>query len=185
METLLTGLRATVLATFVTGLLYPLFITGVAKILFQEQAEGSLIFQHGKVIGSYLLAQKVTDPAFFWYRPSAGDLATVPSLASNLSPASLRFVRAVKTRMSVIGPKAPPELLTTSGSGLDPHISARGALFQIPRIARVRHLSKADQEKLVRLVMKHVEGKTFGILGAERVHVMTLNRALEEQFPHP
>jgi K+-transporting ATPase ATPase C chain len=182
MRILWTSTKALLVFTVLTGLLYPLLITGVGFLAFRDKATGSLLRRGGVVVGSKLLAQKVEDPAYFWFRPSAGDYATVASGASNLSPASAKFVEAVEARRKAIGNSAPPELLMASGSGLDPEISPEGALYQVERIAQQRKLRGEEKARLRELIETNVENRTFGVLGQRRVNVMILNAALDEVF---
>jgi K+-transporting ATPase ATPase C chain len=176
MKTTLQSIRFIVVLTLLTGVIYPLVITGFAKVLFAQKANGSLIITNGKIIGSELLAQKFEDPKYFWPRPSGADYATVASGASNKGPTSADLVKAIEERRAKLGKDAPVELLTASGSGLDPHVSPAGAKFQIPRIAAVR---KLPAEKLTVLVDQIMESPQFGLLGEPRVNVLALNRALD------
>lgn len=177
------SVKALLVLTLLTGVVYPLVVTALATLVFPVEAGGSLLRRDGVVVGSRWLAQKVEDPRYFWFRPSAADYATVPSGASNLSPASRRFVEAVRARRASFGPDAPADLLTTSASGLDPHVSLEGALFQVERIALRRGLGPEGEEQLRNLVRENVEERTFGILGQNRVNVSALNLALDEAFP--
>jgi len=183
MQNLVVSLRAIAVFTVLTGLLYPLTLTVFAGIVFPFEAGGSLIEQNGQVIGSALIAQKTENPAYFTPRPSAADYATVASGASNLSPASAKFVQAVEERRNKLGPPAPADALTESGSGLDPHISPENAWFQLARVAQARGLSPEQSAELRGIVKNHIEAKTFGILGQERVNVLLLNVAIDERYP--
>lgn len=176
MKTTLQSLRFVIVLTLLTGVINPLVITGAAKLFFREQADGSLVTAGGKIIGSELLAQNFEQPKYFWPRPSGADYATVPSGASNKGPTSVDLMKAIEARRAKFGQDAPAELLTASGSGLDPHISPAGAKFQVPRIAAER---KLPEEKVAALVDQFVEGPQFGFLGEPRVNVLTLNRALD------
>ncbi len=173
-----------------TGLIYPSAITLAAKVLFPHQAEGSLIREGGRqdgvVVGSELLGQQFTAPGSFWGRPSA----TAPqpynasaSSGSNLAPAGEAQLKAVKERVQALraadpgnASPIPADLVTASGSGLDPHISPEAALWQASRVARARGL---DAAALRGLVARHTEGRQLGILGEPRVNVLLLNRALD------
>lgn len=181
----------TLLLTVVTGLLYPGIVTGLAQLLFPSQANGSLHTVNGQVIGSDLIGQYWTAPKYFHGRPSATVSVTDSSksepynaqnsAASNLGPTSKTLQDAVQARVKELqkenpGVPVPVDLVTTSGSGLDPDISVAGALFQVPRIAKERGMSE-DQVRA--LVMKHVQGRFLGILGEEHVNVLELNLALD------
>lgn len=171
--------------SLVTGLAYPLVVTGVAQTVFPSQANGSLIVQDGKAVGSALIGQQFTDPGHFWGRPSA----TAPmshnagaSSGSNLAPTAPALVDAVKARIEALraadpGNTAavPLDLVTTSASGLDPHISRAAADYQAARVARVRGL---PLQRVQALVEQHTEGRWLGLIGEPRVNVLQLNLAL-------
>jgi len=175
-----------VLLTVLTGAIYPALITGLAQALFPQQANGSLIEQDGKVVGSALIGQPFSDPKHFWTRPSA--TGPVPynagaSTGSNLGPLNPALEEAVKARIDALKASDPAntapipvDLVTASGSGLDPHISPAAARWQAPRIARIRSLSEAEVD---RLIGAHTEGRQLGLLGEPRVNVLTLNLALD------
>lgn len=184
-----------VLLTLLTGLVYPLAMTGVAGVLFPHQAEGSLITQNGKVIGSALIAQGFTADKYFHPRPSATTgpdpkdatkTVAAPynaqnSGGSNLGPTSKALADRVKAdadKLKAENPvtPVPQDLVTTSGSGLDPDISPEGALFQVPRVAKARNI---PADTLRDLVTRHTEGRTMGLLGEPRVNVLELNLALD------
>ena len=177
MKTILQSLRAYLVLTLITGLLYPLAITGIAQLLFPKQANGSRIVQNGQIIGSDLLAQQFKSPRYFWPRPSGADFATVPSGASNKGPTSADLKKAINDRRSQFGSEAPVDLLTASGSGLDPHISPEAAHSQIPRIAAARSM---PPEKISELVDRTTEAPQLGFLGEPRVNVVLLNQALDQ-----
>ena len=174
------------LLTVVTGVVYPLVATALAQVLFPRAANGSLIESNGKVAGSELIGQAFSDPKYFWSRPSA----TTPfadnsaaSTGSNLGPTNPALADAVKQRIEALraadpGNTAPvpTDLVTTSGSGLDPHISPAAAEYQVARVARVRGVPASEIRKLV---AASTEGRTFGILGEPRVNVLELNLALD------
>lgn len=172
--------------SLLTGVVYPLAVTGVAGVAFPKAATGSLIKRDGKLVGSRLIGQPFDDAKYFWGRPSA----TGPypynagaSSGSNLGPLNEALETAVKERVAKLKngdpeqTSAPPvDLVTASGSGLDPHISPAAALYQVGRVAQARNLPKDRVEQLVR---EHVEPRTFGLLGEERVNVLLLNLALD------
>jgi potassium-transporting ATPase KdpC subunit len=176
-----------VLLTIVTGIVYPLAVTGVAAVAFPDAAAGTLIVKDGKVVGSRLIGQPFDDPKYFWSRPSA----TGPygynagaSTGSNLGPLNETLEAAVRDRVENLKNADPTEqgslpvdLVTTSASGLDPHISPAAAYYQVRRVARARGLS---EERVHELVAEHVEGRTFEVLGEPRVNVLLLNLALDE-----
>ncbi len=168
------------------GFFYPLAITGLAQALFPRQANGSLIYRDGKPVASALIGQNFTDPKYFWSRPSA----TSPTLydasssgGSNLGPLNPDLAKAVRERIDAIK-KADPanvapipvDLVTSSGSGLDPHISPAAAEYQVSRVAKARGL---DVQTVRRLVARHTEGRTLGLLGEPRVNVVELNLDLD------
>ena len=163
-----------------TGLIYPLVVTGIAQAVFPHQANGSLIVEGGKAVGSELIGQPFSDPKYFWSRPSATSPQPyngASSSGSNLGPTSKALHDAVAERLKQFEQKpVPVDLVTASASGLDPHISPEAARFQAPRVARARGLT---QEAVNQLVSLHTEGRTFGVLGEPRVNVLKLNLALD------
>jgi K+-transporting ATPase ATPase C chain len=174
-----TAARMLLALSLLTGVVYPLVVTAVAQLLFHEQANGSLIVEGGVVRGSHLVGQAFDDPQYFWGRPSA---TTPPynasaSGGSNLGPTNPALATAMRERARRLGGEAPipVDLLTASGSGLDPHISPEAARFQIARVAAARGMRV---EKLRALVEQHVEGRLWGFLGEPRVNVLELNRSL-------
>jgi K+-transporting ATPase ATPase C chain len=177
MKTTFQSIRIYIVLTLLTGIIYPLAMTGVAQILFPKQANGSRIIENGKLLGSELLVQKFESPRYFWPRPSAADFATVASGASNKGPTSADLKKAIDERRTKFGSDAPVDLLTASGSGLDPHISPEAARLQISRIAGARNISI---QTISALVDQTIEPPQFGFLGEPRVNVLRLNRALDE-----
>lgn len=175
-----------VVLTVVTGIIYPLMVTGIAQAVFPSQANGSLIMKGGKVLGSTLIGQPFDDPRYFWGRPSATSPFpdnAASSSGSNLSPTNPDLVKAVQARVDALraadpgnAAPVPVDLVTASGSGLDPHISPAAALYQVPRVARER---KLDQQAVRQLVEQHTEGRFLGVLGEPRVNVLALNLALD------
>lgn len=178
------------LMTALLGLAYPLAMVGVAGAAFPGQATGSLIEKDGKVVGSSLIGQNFTEDRYFQGRPSAttdvdpaDSTKTVSapynaanSAGSNLGPTSKALIDRVKEDADKQGKGVPVDLVTTSGSGLDPHLSPAAAAWQVQRVAKVRNLPEAEVQ---RLVAQHTEGRTFGLLGEPRVNVLQLNLALD------
>ncbi|HEV2965509.1 MAG TPA: potassium-transporting ATPase subunit KdpC, partial [Chthoniobacterales bacterium] len=162
MKTIIQSLRIYIVLTLLTGIFYPLAMTGIAQLLFPKQANGSKIVENGKVIGSDLLAQKFESPRYFWPRPSAADYATVASGASNKGPTSAELKKSIDERQAKFGNDAPVDLLTASGSGLDPHISPEAARSQIQRVAEARKMSIQQTSALVD---QATEQPQFGFLG--------------------
>ncbi|HJS07787.1 MAG TPA: potassium-transporting ATPase subunit KdpC, partial [Pirellulales bacterium] len=171
-----------VLMSALTGLAYPLVITGVSQVVFPYQANGSLIEQDGKIVGSKLIAQNFDQPHYFWSRPSTASYNGSASTGSNLGPTNTALLDAVKGRVEALkaadpenNRPVPVDLVTASGSGLDPHISPASAEYQVQRVAKARGLSP---EQVRDLVAKHTEGRQLGFLGEPRVSVLELNLAL-------
>ena len=184
MKNIWTAVRLLLFFTLITGIGYPYLMLALGGALFPEQAAGSLLHRDGAVVGSALVAQKFSDPKYFWPRPSAADYATVPSGASNQSPTSKALQTAVAERQAAwvqAGAKVGREMLFASGSGLDPEISPASALGQIPRILKARGLDGTPDQaiKLEALVEKLTQKRDLGFLGQERVNVLRLNLALD------
>lgn len=181
MKTFFTALRLFVFLAVLTGVLYPLAVTALARVAFPSQANGSVVTAStGVPVGSALLAQATTSPRYFWPRPSAADYATVASGASNLAPTSAKLRDQVAARAAAhnLAPDAPvpADLLFASGSGLDPHISPAAATFQAARVAAARNLPLAT---ITSAITAHTE--SGGILGEDRVNVLLLNLALDQK----
>jgi K+-transporting ATPase ATPase C chain len=172
--------------TILLGIVYPLVITGVAKVTFPRQAEGSLIYKDGKLIGSTLIGQNFTDPKYFWGRPSATTPQPYNGLASsgsNLGPLNPALLDAVKANVKALHDADPDnrrpipvDLVTASASGLDPDISPAAAHYQAARVARARNLPLAPVETLIKA---HERGRLFGLIGERRINVLELNLALD------
>lgn len=172
--------------TVITGIAYPLAVTGVAQLVFPHQANGSLVVKDGRPVGSALIGQSFTDPAYFWSRPSA--TAPMPdngmaSGGSNLGPSNPALTAVVKQRIDALhkadpgnDAPVPVDLVTASGSGLDPQISPAAAQYQLARVARARELSVAQVQSLV---SRYTSGRQLGVLGEPRVNVLELNLALD------
>lgn len=174
-----TAARMLLALSVLTGVLYPLLVTALAQLCFPAQANGSLIVENGVVRGSRLIGQSFEDPGFFWGRPSATTPAYNASASggSNLGPTNPALAERIAKSLAILGGSAavPVDLVTASGSGLDPHISPAAARFQVARVAAARGL---PVERVRALVEEHVEGRTLGFLGEAHVNVLELNRAL-------
>ena len=178
-----------VLLTLITGVIYPAVVTAVAKVTMPAKAGGSMIEQNGKAVGSELIGQPFSDPRYFWSRPSATTPAPYNAAGgsgSNLAPSNPALTKAVQDRVAALkaaGPTAAPvpiDLVTSSASGLDPHISPDAAHYQVERVAEARAMAP---EAVRQLVDEHTEGRTFGVLGEPRVNVLELNLALDHAAP--
>jgi len=183
----LTAFRIFLVMTLLTGVIYPLFITGIAQLAFPAKANGSLVYRNGMVVGSSLIGQKFDSSAWFWSRPSATGYNTLPSGASNLGPTSRELKQVIGERRDrfITGnslsdsTSVPAEMVCASGSGLDPDISPEAAYLQIDRIAKARGFDAGQKQQLVELIRKMSEGAQFSVLGENRINVLMLNLALD------
>jgi K+-transporting ATPase ATPase C chain len=193
LRTFLIALRVTLVTLILTGLLYPLAVTGLAQVLFPGRANGSLVQDDkGRVVGSELIGQGFANPAYFQPRPSAAGDKGYDALASggsNLGPTSKKLHDRITTatlRLKQQNPQAagpvPADLVTASASGLDPHLSPEAARWQVARVARARQVAP---ERILQVVEDHLEGRDLGLLGESRVNVLLLNLALDRQFGKP
>lgn len=170
-----------------TGVAYPIFLTGIAQVAFPEKANGSLTWKDGKIIGSELIGQKFDSPAYFWSRPSETDYNPVPSGASNLGPTSAKLLHQVNERRKTFiagnnlqdTTTIPAEMLFASGSGLDPHVSVDAALLQVNRIVKIRQLNTIQEKELYDLIRKNTQKRQYGLFGEERINVFQLNIKLD------
>jgi potassium-transporting ATPase KdpC subunit len=182
-KNLLTAVLMTVATTILLGLIYPLVVTGIAQVLFHDKANGQLIQRNGVVVGSRIIGQGFTSPEYFHPRPSAAGKGydAANSAGSNLGPTNQKLIDRVKADTDTLqsenlGSPVPVDMVTTSASGFDPHVTPAAAEFQVPRIAKERKLS----EDVVRqLIAKHTEGRQLGFLGEPRVNVLELNLDLD------
>jgi K+-transporting ATPase ATPase C chain len=188
-KNLITAVLMTITTTVLLGIIYPLVVTGLAQLLFPDKARGQLIQKSGKVIGSRIIGQPFSGLGYFHPRPSAAGNGydAGNSGGSNLGPTNQKLVDRVKADLAALqaenpGKPVPIDLVTTSGSGLDPHISPAAAEFQVPRVARERGLSEDQVRQLVR---KHTAGRQLGFLGEPRVNVLELNLDLDSLRPMP
>ncbi len=186
-KNLLVAVRFTLVTTVICGILYPLAVTGLAQLLFPGRASGQLIERDGTVIGSRIIGQEFSGPAYFHSRPSAAGTGYDPldSGGSNLGPTNRALIERVEADARKLhaenpGAPVPSDLVTASGSGLDPDISPAGALFQAPMVARARGVS---EQAIIELIHKHTRGRQFGFLGEPRVNVLELNLALDRRYP--
>src|SRR5271156_3731294 len=184
---LITAVLYTVVTTVIFGLIYPFVVTGLAQVLFHDKANGQLLYKDGELVGSRIIGQPFSAPQYFHSRPSAAGNGYDPTSSggSNLGPTNKALtdrVNADVAKLQAENPNmtVPIDLVTSSGSGLDPHISPAAAEFQIPRVARERNTSETD---LRAMVARHTEGRQFGFLGEPRVNVLELNLELDATHP--
>jgi K+-transporting ATPase ATPase C chain len=176
--------------TMITGVVYPLVITAIGQLIFPHQANGSIVMRNGRPVGSTLIGQEFSDPKYFWGRLSATSPTgynPLPSSGSNLGPLNPALREQVEKRVKGLQiadlenkSLIPVDLVTASASGLDPHISVAGALYQVPRVARVRGVS---QEQIIALVKEYTTGRLAGVFGEPVVNVLQLNLALDQRAP--
>jgi potassium-transporting ATPase KdpC subunit len=177
------ALVSLVVLTVITGVIYPLLVTGIATAAFPGRAHGSLLQRDEKLIGSILIAQPFTESKYFWPRPSAASYNGAAGSGSNVGPTNPALIDTVKARIEALragdpgnADPIPVDLVTASGSGLDPHVSIAAARYQAARVARARNMNVSDVEQVLD---RHVEGRTLGVLGEPRVNVLLLNLALD------
>ena len=186
-KNLLIAVLMTIVTTLLLGVVYPLVVTGLAQALFPDKANGQLIERNGRTVGSRIIGQAFSSPGYFRSRPSAAGTGydAANSSGTNLGPTNKKLVDAVKAAVDAAklenpGTPVPIDLVTSSASGLDPHISPAAAAFQVPRVARERGVAT---EEIQRLVAAHTEGRQLGFLGEPVVNVLQLNLSLDEAHP--
>jgi potassium-transporting ATPase KdpC subunit len=186
-KNLLISILMTIVTTILLGIIYPLVITGLAQLFFKDKANGQLIVQNGQVVGSRIIGQAFVGPSYFHSRPSNAGAGydAANSNGSQLGPTNHQLIDRVKASVADAqadnpGQPVPIDLVTASGSGLDPDITPAAAEFQLPRIAKERG---ATAEQLRQLIARHTEGRQFGFLGEPRVNVLELNLELDQRFP--
>lgn len=184
-KNLLIAVLYTVVTTLIFGVAYPFAVTGAAQLLFKSKANGQLITENGRLRGSSLIGQPFSAPGYFHSRPSAAGYDAANSGGSNYAPTNKKLIDRVDADTSTAqsdrpGADVPVDLVTASASGLDPHITPAAAAFQVPRIARERHLSEAAVQQLI---ARHTEGRQLGFLGEPRVNVLELNLDLDQAAP--
>ncbi|MCG6166924.1 potassium-transporting ATPase subunit KdpC [Leptospira sanjuanensis] len=188
LQTSLIALRTLLVLTFITGVFYPIVVTGFGEKLFPFNANGSLLYRDDKLVGSELIGQKFTKQEYYWSRPSAVDYGTVSSGASNLSATSASLKKSVEERRASLLKEhpdqkvVPPDLLFSSGSGLDPHISPKAARFQTNRVANARKLNAQQLSRLNEILASSIEKPSLSYIGEERINVLRLNLKLDQEF---
>jgi potassium-transporting ATPase KdpC subunit len=181
------ALKFLIVMIILTGVIYPLFMTGVAQITFPGKANGSLIMKDGKIIGSELIGQKFDSTIYFWSRPSDIDYNPIPSCGSNFGPTSEKLRKQVADRRILFAGKnsiadtlsIPKEMIFASASGLDPHISPEAALMQVDRIVKARNFNISQKQRLIQSIKAHTEQPQFLLFGEKRVNVLLLNLEVE------
>jgi K+-transporting ATPase ATPase C chain len=186
-KNLMISILYTVVTTVLLGLAYPLVVLGISQILFKDKANGQLVTKNGVMVGSRLIGQPFSGAAYFHPRPSAAGNGydATNSGGTNYGPTNQKLIDRVKGDVATLqaenpGKPIPVDLVTASGSGLDPHITPAGAEFQLPRVAKARGISESE---LAKFVAEHTEGRQFGFLGEPRANVLELNLALDEKYP--
>lgn len=185
MRNIMTAIKMLLVMTVITGGIYTVLVTGIAELLFPTQSRGNIVYAGKKPVGSRLLAQRFESDAYFWSRPSASDYQALPSGASNLGPTSSDLKKKIterRAKLEKVMSTIPPELLFSSGSGLDPDISPEAALGQIQRVGKARNLAPTQIEELKNVVFRHVESPELGFLGMPRVNVLKLNLDVDRTF---
>ena len=185
---LIISIKIFAVLTVLCGIAYPLFITGIAQLVFPAKANGSLIVRDNKVVGSELIGQKFDSEIYFWSRPSATDYSAMPSSGSNFGPTSSklkqlvtdRTAQWVKSNPTSDPEKIPSEMLLASASGLDPHISPKAALLQVDRIVKVRNFDDSKKQQLLKTISELSEAPQFSFLGENRINVLALNLELDK-----
>jgi K+-transporting ATPase ATPase C chain len=187
MKTVMQSIRMLLVLTFVTGLIYPVIITGLSQLFFPHKANGSLLSRGDNQVGSELIGQTFSSDVYFWSRPSAIGYNPLPSSGTNLGPTSSVLRDSVVARAGHLGVSvetAPAVLLFASGSGLDPHISPEAATFQVDRVLAARGFTESKRTELTNLIKSHTEERQFGLFGEPRVNVLLLNFALDSLMSH-
>jgi K+-transporting ATPase ATPase C chain len=183
-----TAIRFLLVLTILTGLIYPLIMTGTSQLVFPYRSGGSLILKDGRIIGSELIGQRFDSSIYFWSRPSAIGYNPVPSGSSNLGPTSETLKKQASYRRNLFVIKnsiadslnIPREMIFASGSGLDPHISPEAALLQVERICKARNLSSNQKEGIIEMIAEMTEGPQYFVLGESRINVLRLNLELDK-----
>lgn len=184
----ITALKVLLILTIITGVIYPVLITGVGQFAFHRKANGSLVSRNGVILGSELIGQKFDSNAYFWPRPSAIDYNPMPSGGSNLGPTSSKLKSLITERTAEFisangladSTNVPTEMLFASASGLDPHISPQAAYLQIERVAKARKFNETEMKELNALIQKMIEEPQFSLFGEQRVNVFLLNLELDK-----